>query len=271
MSPPIHWHGQTRGSTDSSGYSNQRSCQGKRERRGRRERKKHKVGRQIESGRKRDCATREDHSHARGPMLDGDFGKRSHSPTKNSGIQRPPSTTRRRDQEERPCGSGYGPKSGTPFAGTHSTPIGQSAQPSAYICVQRNQCSNAGGNRRQRRSERNAQASDSTARRVLRQIESKARQTKRRKTVGMVADARGSCPYGIESRTTSSCAVVKRKSSRTSKRYTNCATAFTGRKHREEHPERTAEARRRLGRWTAAVKTTTAAKAWKKITREVIP
>ena len=35
---------------------------------------------------------------------------------KFSGIQRPPSATRRRDQEERPCGSGYGPESGTPFA-----------------------------------------------------------------------------------------------------------------------------------------------------------
>ena len=185
----------------------------------------------------------------------------------------PPSTTRRRDQEERPRGSGCGPKSGTPRAGTHSTPTGQSAQPSAHICVQRNQCSDAGGNRRQRRSERNAQASDSTARRVLRQIESKARQAKRRKTVGMVADARGSCPYGIESRATSNCAVVKRKSSRTSKRYTNCAAAFTGRKHREEHPERTAETRRRLGDERRRRKRRRRQKwseAWKKITREVI-
>ena len=90
----------------------------------------------------------------------------------------------------------------------------------------------------------------------------------------MVADARGSCPYGIESRTTSSCAVVKRKSSRTSKRYTNCAAAFKGRKHREEHPERTAEARRRLGdgrRRRKRQQRQKWSKAWKKITREVIP
>ena len=164
-------------------------------------------------------------------------------------------------------------KAGHPAPG-RSTPTGQSAQPSAHICVQRNQCSDAGGNIRQRRSERNAQASDSTARRVLRQIESKARQAKRRKTVGMVADARGNCPYGIESRATSSCAVVKRKSSRTSKRYTNCAAAFTGRKHREEHPERTAETRRRLGDERRRRKRRRRQKwseAWKKIIREVIP
>ena len=101
-----------------------------------------------------------------------------------------------------------------------------------------------------------------------------ARQAKRRKTVGVVVDARGDCACGIESRATSNCAVVKRKSSRTSKRYTDCAAAFTGWKHRQEHPERTAEARRRLGDGRRRRKRRRRQKwseAWKKMTREVIP
>ena len=92
--------------------------------------------------------------------------------------------------------------------------------------------------------------------------------------MGTVIDARGSCLYGIESRATSSCAVVKRESSQTSKRYTNCAAALTGWKHREEHPERTAEARRRLGdgrRRRKRRRRQKRSEARKKVTREVIP
>ena len=94
---------------------------------------------------------------------------------------------------------------------------------------------------------KNAQVTDGAARRVLCQIEGKARQATRGQAVGIVADACGSCACGNESRAPDDCAVVEREPDWTGEGFSNCATALAGWKHREGHLEGTTEARGRAG------------------------
>ena len=64
-------------------------------------------------------------------------GERGRSSTKDSGIQGPPSTTRRRDQEEGPCGPGRGSKSWPAPAWAYRTPWAESAAFCSRTCSTR--------------------------------------------------------------------------------------------------------------------------------------